>query len=239
MKELLFSAVAIIGVGTGIYFMPMGPSDGYSMTVKEAQEILLNAKWNKSKSNLPFGSPDHAKNVRVTSPSSNVVRWSSLSGGLNLQLTCTATLTAVSDNHVTVINSCDANKPWDDGALKITADMQTTAFNEFIDSTLDKRPYNDNILKVAAIGSVLKHQKEMEADLEKMNADMKERGLRGDTSSVDYSSQPTPEQMNTALKKMDEEMKARGEYTGEYEQASEMMKKQESAKFGQPTTVLE
>ncbi len=138
----------------------------YAFSVADAQNRLMTASLVKGEG--PFGRLD----VTVSKPTANHVRW--MASGAHASAYCDATIEAVEDKKVRVTNSCIGGSGASDGAAAGTVDeMQRVRFNEFVDSTLDGRPYDKEKIKAAMMAVSAKNMPSMMAGAIKMDMDMR------------------------------------------------------------------
>ncbi|MBK8628914.1 MAG: hypothetical protein IPN84_01510 [Sphingomonadales bacterium] len=177
MKEIIFGAVALGIVGVGVYKGAPATSapDVYEMTQAEAVEKLTSKAIPKSSQAFsgPFGTMD----VVTHTPSPDKITWSA--SGDHAAALCEVTLTPVETTHVRVVTECGSEAPSagvTGGALN---DIISVSMIEFVDSTLEDRPFNENVVMAASTAAFAKRYPTMVKDAVQMDMEMRKMQQEG------------------------------------------------------------
>ena len=174
MQQLFFGATTcIFAVGGLFLYNGAMPPKTYPLTVGEAYAKLASAPISKGK--LPFGGLE----IRISKPTQNIVQWDAQSA--HSAVSCKVNIEPSSEGRVTVIKSCvGGGGPSDGAAASATGDMVRIAFAEFVDSTLENRPFNDSVVNAAKMAAMASNMPSMIGGAIKMDIEMQKMRIEED-----------------------------------------------------------
>jgi hypothetical protein len=189
MQQLFFGAAACIFVAGGVFLYEGGmPAKTYAMSVAEANAKLASAPTRDGQ--MPFGDQD----IRISRPTQNIVQWDAK--GSHSAVSCSAKIEPASEGRVTVTKSCVGGAgPSDGAAAGATGDMVKIAFAEFVDSSLENRPFNDSVVNAAKMAAMASNMPsmiggaiKMDIEMQKMQIEEEKRRKNGASSASQSSS---------------------------------------------------
>jgi hypothetical protein len=181
MRDIIFGGLAIAAVGGGVYFIPMGSSDGaieYNMAQGQVMAKLMALE---PEPGLPF----HGEDVSITVPADNIVEFVRESSGH----TCRAQVDVVDAKRSSVSVSCGSSAS-DGAAASTAAAISSLNFAELVHSSLQGRPYDKDKVSAQSSAAILSNLGAMRKDAEKMNEeinDMAEQVELEQPESSDFS----------------------------------------------------
>lgn len=178
MKEMLIGGIAVVGVGLATYLAPPfrfgtlervdtahGPV--YGMSTQDAVARLMSG--NPEPGALPFG------NLQVTKRKSGDDAVVFAASGAHARFRCTATVFQARSDALQVRTRCtDGGSPSDGAATPAVDAMKEIGFREFVDSTMQQRPYDRAKVEAQSAAAVTKNLPKMQADALKMHGEMNE-----------------------------------------------------------------
>ncbi|WP_066553831.1 hypothetical protein [Croceicoccus bisphenolivorans] len=175
MKEIVLGGVAVFGVGLATFFAPPfkfgtferldtahGPA--YTLTTEQAVDRLLTAA--PVKGQMPFGNLD----LTISKVSADKVRFAA--EGAHARFGCTATVFQARRDAVQVKTACTGGGSPSDGAAAPAVDeMKEIGFRELVDSTMQKRPFDNAKVQMQNTGAMMRNLPQMQKDALKMSAE--------------------------------------------------------------------
>ncbi|WP_284126485.1 hypothetical protein [Parerythrobacter aestuarii] len=178
MREILFGAAMVAGVGGAVYLSPGAGHKVYAMTAQQA--IAKVGAADRRYGKAPFYSMDVA--TRKTDERTLVFESQSSHAGHR----CVVVFEEAGEGQVYAESSCGASQT-SNAIAGTTLELTEIAFREFVASTLEGRAFNEDMVKAANAGAVLKNMPKMQQQaletqrqFEQMEADIDNGGYGSD-----------------------------------------------------------
>lgn len=180
MRGLLFGGFLAAVGAAAFYFLPVGSLNTgptYPVSVNDGVKMLSSAR-------PPVGQPPfNSMEIVVSKPATNVVEYEMTEGFSGMK--CRVELTSAGEARSYAKPSCQSGAAISGGMAETADELTQVYFAEFVASTLEKRSFDDKLVKMQSAGTVMKNLPKMQKDALRMKREFDQ--MEADLEAADYA----------------------------------------------------